>query len=309
MQHRRHVGRLEDAKRRAIDRLCRQRHAVVELLLQHVRERRRLIEMPRLREIPRHQLDVAGAAAEGRHALAARPPTPGPRRVEGRDEDRRAGRSPAASSALACRLTKRSALLLLAIAVRSSTGTLRSSSRVSRTRMPSRASITPLTRRATASVRSFSFDAVRALARPRPRRRGRDRSRWCGWPTPAGRTTAAGRAAAAAAAAPRSWGLRRACRSVRRPGRSPGASWCRPAGSWPGIRRSAARDRPPAWSRRRGGRPRIRPGEPGARQRRVRHVERVGVELDRQVLGLLRDRAVARGVASIVSRPAAPSGS
>ena len=60
---------------------------------QQVGERRRLIEVPRLREVPRHELDLARAAAEGRHALARRR-ADGLRRVpvERRDVDRRAGR-------------------------------------------------------------------------------------------------------------------------------------------------------------------------------------------------------------------------
>ena len=74
-----------------------QRHVVVERLLEHVGERRRLIEVARLREIPRHELDVARAAAEGRHALAAAGRRLRRVAIERRDEDRRAVTSPAAA--------------------------------------------------------------------------------------------------------------------------------------------------------------------------------------------------------------------
>ena len=145
-----------------------------------------LIEVAELREVPRDELDVARAAAEGgtrfrrerRAACCRRRSSKAARRSTRRRRSCGATRS-------ACRLMKRSALLLLAIAARSSSGTFRSSSRVSSTRMPRRASIAAFRRRATASVRSFSFVAARAASRRRRRRRGRDRSRSCESPTPA----------------------------------------------------------------------------------------------------------------------------
>ena len=60
------------------------------------------------------------------------------------------------TEALACRLTKRSALLLLASAARSSRSTVASASRVRITRTPSRASSAALRRRATLRVTFFS---------------------------------------------------------------------------------------------------------------------------------------------------------
>ena len=116
------------------------------------------IEVAGLREVPRHELDVARAAAEGRQPLgAAGGGASAPRPCRTRRRRSRRPTSPAASTPLTCRLMNRSALLLLASDVRSSIGTLRSSSRVSSTRRPRRASMTPFSRRATASVRSFSF--------------------------------------------------------------------------------------------------------------------------------------------------------
>ena len=69
----------------------------------------------------------------------------------------------ARNEALACRLMNMSALLLLAIAARPSSDTLWSSSRVRRTRMPSRLSIAALTRRATASVEILLLRAAGAF--------------------------------------------------------------------------------------------------------------------------------------------------
>ena len=257
----------------------------------------------RLREVPRHQLDVARAAAEGRHPLGRERRA---RRVAGIAARTRRSRSTrpqvaGRSEALACRLMNRSALLLLAIAVRSSIGTLRSSSRVSRTRMPSRASIAPLTRRATASVRSFSFvpsGALRAFVVAAVAGIDGDGANR----RPAGRRAAAGPAAAGGSrrrTAAGGIGLRRG-RQIDHQPRVVSIGWF-DAGS----RRSAARDR--RERRRVRLADRLNHALRGAlsreRQTRVGDVERVGVELDREVLGVLRhDVAGARGVASIVSR-------
>ena len=113
--------------------------------------------MAHLRQVPEHELDVARAAAEGRHAIGAAGRGGCAVSLSNAAQKMAAPAVVGRSDAFACRLMKRSALLLFAIAVRSSIGTFRSSSRVSRTRMPRRASMAAFARRATASVRSFSF--------------------------------------------------------------------------------------------------------------------------------------------------------
>ena len=128
--------------------------------------------------------------------------------------------------ALACRLMNRSALLLFAIAVRSSIGTLRSSSRVSSTRTPSRASIDAFTRRATRASGPFpsrrrALHALVVAAMAGIDRDGADRRR-------GDDRTPAAAPAAAAARAPAA--LRCGVGLRRQTGRSPGASSCRPAG-------------------------------------------------------------------------------
>ena len=204
-------------------------------------ERRRPIEVARLRQIPQHELDVARRrrrrSARGRRRRRSRSA-----RRPGRTRRRRSTRrsSTCRIDALACRLMNRSALLLFAIAVRSSIATFRSSSRVSRTRSPSRASMTPFTRRAIASVTSFSLAPAGALdagvlaAVARIDGDGVDRRA-----RPARRTAAARAAAAAAASRRRRRAGRRApggdgVSRLRAPAdRSPAARSCRPAGSSP----------------------------------------------------------------------------
>ena len=134
---------------------ARERNPIAEVLLDDAGERGRLIEMARLCEVPRHELDVAQPATECRNPLAGRLLC---RLGPGRRVERRArGSTPPLVvrriDALACRLMNRSALLLFAIAVRSSIGMLRSSSRVRSTRTPSRPSIADFTRRAIAQRR------------------------------------------------------------------------------------------------------------------------------------------------------------
>ena len=143
-----HVRRFEHAQRRAIDRGLGERDAAAELLLEDGGQRRGLIDVTCLRQIPADQLDVAQPAAERRQPLGAARRRGLARRFVERRRRRSTRRSPIAGTMRsACRLMNRSALLLLAIAVRSSIGTLRSSSRVSSTRMPSRPSIAAFTRR------------------------------------------------------------------------------------------------------------------------------------------------------------------
>ena len=96
------------------------------------------------------------------------------------------------NDALACRLMNRSALLLLATAVRASNGTSRSSSRVRNTRMPGVPRAMPSAdARWSTSVSSPS--ARRHSSCPHRPRRVRGRASRCGWPRPAVRTQAARR--------------------------------------------------------------------------------------------------------------------
>ena len=65
----RHVRRRQHAQRRPAGGPHIERHAALELLLQRAREDRGLIDVADLRLVPQHHFDVAGAAAEDRHAL------------------------------------------------------------------------------------------------------------------------------------------------------------------------------------------------------------------------------------------------
>ena len=154
----RHVGALEHAERRLRERLRRERHVILQLLLEKLREGIRRVDESELREVPGHEIDLAQAAAKCREPFrseGARRGVLGFGRKSCREDD---GASRVfRGDAFACTLTNRSALLLFAIALRSSIGTFRSSSRVRSTRTPMRPSTAAFRRRATVSAMSFSL--------------------------------------------------------------------------------------------------------------------------------------------------------
>jgi len=66
-----HVGTDEDAERRLLQGAGTHRHAIAQRRLHRVGEPRRLLEVIRLRHLPRRDLDLARAAADDRQGLGA----------------------------------------------------------------------------------------------------------------------------------------------------------------------------------------------------------------------------------------------
>src|SRR5256885_6592800 len=65
-QHRWHVGAFENPQRGLLERPRSKRNMILKLLLHELGERIRRVEIAKLREVPRNEVDLAKAAAEGR---------------------------------------------------------------------------------------------------------------------------------------------------------------------------------------------------------------------------------------------------